>query len=463
MTRPWRARRRRTRGTTTPATRSSTRPSPRSPPPSRSMPRRARLPHRAALPGAGARRVAAMELGRGAAARAGSGSRCPRCRTRCCSLPQTRVLVANGRYDLVTPYFASRWLLDQLAAAGIGARRIELRVYDGGHMMYMRPQVAGGARRRCGAGVRRHGPAPPQPRAVAAPPRADRGARAGPAAAIARGPPVARRVRPSGERVHERDFVPICGLPAVKALLRAIRAASSGCFSSRVLPRAGRPAALWRSAQALPRGRGRRAGADRRHGAPWRRRRGRAAAPAAAVRSEMGRRLGAREPAAADPRRHRQPAQSRRDRAQRRLFRHRAWSSPTGPIRPCRPRPAIASPRVGSNLLLYRASLPAALGALPGAAFAWSGRARPRDPAGRSAPRRAGRAGARQRERGVEPATWRCATHRDDPRRGSRSGRRAVAECRRRRRDPALRPDLAIGSRGRPLTKGEDKQTFSRT
>ena len=29
--------------------------------------------------------------------------------------PKTRVLVVNGRYDLVTPYLASRWLLDQLA------------------------------------------------------------------------------------------------------------------------------------------------------------------------------------------------------------------------------------------------------------------------------------------------------------------------------------------------------------
>lgn len=53
--------------------------------------------------------------------------------------PATKVLIVNGRYDLVTPYLASRWLIDQLevpAAIRIGIR---LRVYDGGHMVYMRP------------------------------------------------------------------------------------------------------------------------------------------------------------------------------------------------------------------------------------------------------------------------------------------------------------------------------------
>jgi len=53
--------------------------------------------------------------------------------------PGTKVLIVNGRYDLVTPYLASRWLVDQLkipAATRIG---LQLRVYEGGHMMYMRP------------------------------------------------------------------------------------------------------------------------------------------------------------------------------------------------------------------------------------------------------------------------------------------------------------------------------------
>jgi carboxypeptidase C (cathepsin A) len=55
--------------------------------------------------------------------------------------PRAKVFVATGRYDLVTPYFATRWLLDQLALPQTARDRVDLRVYDGGHMMYLRPQV----------------------------------------------------------------------------------------------------------------------------------------------------------------------------------------------------------------------------------------------------------------------------------------------------------------------------------
>jgi len=54
--------------------------------------------------------------------------------------PGTRLLVANGRYDLVTPYLASRWLVDQLGLPAAVRSAIRLRVYEGGHMMYMRPK-----------------------------------------------------------------------------------------------------------------------------------------------------------------------------------------------------------------------------------------------------------------------------------------------------------------------------------
>lgn len=54
--------------------------------------------------------------------------------------PATRVLIANGRYDLVTPYFASRWLIDQLSIPGETRDAIRLKVYAGGHMMYLLPQ-----------------------------------------------------------------------------------------------------------------------------------------------------------------------------------------------------------------------------------------------------------------------------------------------------------------------------------
>ena len=53
--------------------------------------------------------------------------------------PQMKVLIANGRYDLVTPYFASRWLVDQLSLPDSVRKQIAPRVYEGGHMMYMRP------------------------------------------------------------------------------------------------------------------------------------------------------------------------------------------------------------------------------------------------------------------------------------------------------------------------------------
>jgi len=55
--------------------------------------------------------------------------------------PKMQVLVVNGRYDLVTPYLASRWLLDQISVPPAVRAAIRVRVYDGGHMMYMRPSV----------------------------------------------------------------------------------------------------------------------------------------------------------------------------------------------------------------------------------------------------------------------------------------------------------------------------------
>jgi carboxypeptidase C (cathepsin A) len=51
--------------------------------------------------------------------------------------PRLRVLVAHGMTDLVTPYFASRFLLDQLPRLG-DAARVDLTLYAGGHMMYLR-------------------------------------------------------------------------------------------------------------------------------------------------------------------------------------------------------------------------------------------------------------------------------------------------------------------------------------
>ncbi|TGE01022.1 S10 family peptidase [Methylobacterium nonmethylotrophicum] len=48
-----------------------------------------------------------------------------------------RVLVAHGYTDLVTPYFASKLILDQVPPYGSG-KRLSLAVYPGGHMFYFR-------------------------------------------------------------------------------------------------------------------------------------------------------------------------------------------------------------------------------------------------------------------------------------------------------------------------------------
>ncbi len=49
--------------------------------------------------------------------------------------PRFQVLVVHGLYDLVTPYFASKLLLDQIPPIG-PAERVGLRAYAGGHMFY---------------------------------------------------------------------------------------------------------------------------------------------------------------------------------------------------------------------------------------------------------------------------------------------------------------------------------------
>lgn len=52
--------------------------------------------------------------------------------------PALGVLIVHGYTDLVTPYAASQYLVDQLAPIET-ARPVELKVYRGGHMMYLRP------------------------------------------------------------------------------------------------------------------------------------------------------------------------------------------------------------------------------------------------------------------------------------------------------------------------------------
>jgi carboxypeptidase C (cathepsin A) len=49
--------------------------------------------------------------------------------------PHLHVLIAHGLFDLVTPYFATQLLLDQIPQAGLG-ERVRLATYPGGHMFY---------------------------------------------------------------------------------------------------------------------------------------------------------------------------------------------------------------------------------------------------------------------------------------------------------------------------------------
>ena len=52
--------------------------------------------------------------------------------------PALKVLIAHGVTDLQTPYMMSRYIKDQMPAA-LGDR-IALKLYAGGHMMYLREE-----------------------------------------------------------------------------------------------------------------------------------------------------------------------------------------------------------------------------------------------------------------------------------------------------------------------------------
>ena len=51
--------------------------------------------------------------------------------------PQLRVVIAHGMFDLVTPYFATKLMLDQIPQSN-GRARVDFEVYPGGHMFYSR-------------------------------------------------------------------------------------------------------------------------------------------------------------------------------------------------------------------------------------------------------------------------------------------------------------------------------------
>ncbi|MDA0243308.1 MAG: peptidase S10 [Chloroflexi bacterium] len=57
--------------------------------------------------------------------------------------PYLRVLVANGYYDLATPYFATEYTFDHLGLRGDLDKNIQMTYYEAGHMMYIhQPSLA---------------------------------------------------------------------------------------------------------------------------------------------------------------------------------------------------------------------------------------------------------------------------------------------------------------------------------
>ncbi len=63
--------------------------------------------------------------------------------------PSFRLLIAHGMSDMVTPYAMTRYVLQHLPPLG-SPSRAELKLYRGGHMLYLLPDLAQGVQRRCG-------------------------------------------------------------------------------------------------------------------------------------------------------------------------------------------------------------------------------------------------------------------------------------------------------------------------
>jgi carboxypeptidase C (cathepsin A) len=54
-----------------------------------------------------------------------------------------KLFVANGYYDLATPFYATRYTLDHMRLSQQQHDRITLGYYDAGHMMYIKSDSLG--------------------------------------------------------------------------------------------------------------------------------------------------------------------------------------------------------------------------------------------------------------------------------------------------------------------------------
>ena len=62
-------------------------------------------------------------------------------RTAMAKNPALRVMVANGYYDMATPFAGTEYTFDHVGYEKTYADRISLTYYEGGHMMYIRPNM----------------------------------------------------------------------------------------------------------------------------------------------------------------------------------------------------------------------------------------------------------------------------------------------------------------------------------
>jgi carboxypeptidase C (cathepsin A) len=51
------------------------------------------------------------------------------------------VFVANGYYDMATPFAATEWTFDHLGFEPTYAQRVSMGYYEAGHMMYIHPEM----------------------------------------------------------------------------------------------------------------------------------------------------------------------------------------------------------------------------------------------------------------------------------------------------------------------------------
>jgi carboxypeptidase C (cathepsin A) len=61
----------------------------------------------------------------------------PRLRKAMTRNPYLKVFVANGYYDLATPYFATQYTFDHMQLEGPAKRNVTMTYYEAGHMMYI--------------------------------------------------------------------------------------------------------------------------------------------------------------------------------------------------------------------------------------------------------------------------------------------------------------------------------------